>query len=94
MDSIIQENNWKDTTRTDCDIMYLVHTTKDDEIYNILQKKKAIINRYPNVKSLARKDTFQEMMAIAHDFNWQGFDFVPKSFVFPRDTNLFHEYQK
>lgn len=75
--------------------MYLGHTTKDEEIYQILtKKKKTIINRYPNVKPLARKDTFQQMMAVASDLDSDGFDFVPRTFVFPEDEARFLEYQK
>ena len=74
--------------------MWLGHTTKDEEIYDILKSKKTIINRYPNVKPLSRKDTFQEMMAIACDQNDEAFDFIPRTFVMPRDEAQFHKYQK
>ena len=55
----LQNPTWKETTNANCDLMYLAHTTKDDEIYSILAKyERTIINRYPNVKPLTRKDTF------------------------------------
>ena len=34
------------------------------------------------------------MMAVASDLNGDAFDFVPRTFVFPEDEALFHEYQK
>jgi len=34
------------------------------------------------------------MMAIASDINSDAFDFVPRTFVFPRDEPKFLEYQK
>ena len=93
-EQIIFENpGWKLTSSLNSDIIYLGHNTKDDDIYNILTKyKNTIINRYPNVKPLARKDTFQEMMAIANDINPSFFNFVPRTFVFPRDEAAFLSY--
>lgn len=57
---IMFENpGWKLTTSVHSDIIYLGHNTKDEDIYNILCKNKnTIINRYPSVKPLARKDIF------------------------------------
>jgi len=57
---IMFENpGWKFTTNVNSDIIYLGHNTKDEDIYNILlTNKNTIINRYPNVKPLARKDIF------------------------------------
>jgi len=37
----------------------------DDEIFNILINKNTILNRYPNIKDISRKDNFENMMLIA-----------------------------
>jgi hypothetical protein len=63
-----------------------------EEIYEILSKKKHLVNRYPNVRELGRKDIFQNMMTIAREMAPSSFDFVPPSFIFPADKDRFEAY--
>lgn len=52
---------WKETLSDDkWDMCFLWHTTKEEEIFDILTKKSGrLINRYPPaIKELARKDNF------------------------------------
>jgi len=56
--------------------------------------KDRIINRYPNIKELGRKDVFERMMSVGSDISPETFDFVPPSFIFPRDQAKFEAYQK
>ena len=45
-----------------------------------------MVNRYPNVKSLAHKDQFSMMMKVAYDIAGDDFDFVPPTFRLPNKS--------
>ena len=79
-------------TNGQSDFVWLGPSAKPDELYDLLKAKNKIINRYPNVKELCRKDTFSEMMQIMCDINPDVFEFVPPSFVFPQERPLWEEY--
>ena len=71
--------------------MYLWHGDDDQEIYNhLLKSKNRIIARYPNILELDRKDLLQKIMDIAYEHNSEEFDFVPKTFTFPKDEKRFN----
>ena len=55
---------WSETlSKEKFDMAYIWHSTPDEEIYNYLCNMKGkIINRYPGVKAIARKDNFETMM--------------------------------
>lgn len=57
-------DSYKKST-TKFDVMMMTSKSKDEEIYKFLRKKRKIVNRYPNVKALSRKDQFQDMMKLA-----------------------------
>lgn len=84
LEMIRRNPGWTETLSKDrFDMAYIWHNTPDDEIYNILLNMKGkIINRYPGVKRIARKDNFETMMQIAYEED-ETFDFVPKTFIFP-----------
>ena len=44
-----------------------------------------MINRYPNMRQLAHKDTFAELTKLAVKMDPEGFDFIPPSFILPND---------
>ena len=71
---------------------FLWHTVPDDEIFNILINKNTILNRYPNIKDISRKDNFENMMSIAANIDEKAYDFVPRTFVLPNDEKKFLEY--
>lgn len=79
--------NWKfDLNPDNCDVILLWHRAGAKEIRKILSKRRTILNRYPNIKTLSHKDTFQKMMAIACDQDAFGaYNFVPRTFLYPRD---------
>lgn len=78
---------WNMTLSKDPDVMWISHVPTDEEMYAwLLKKKNMIINRYPAVKLVSRKDTFQHMAAMANGFNSELFDFVPLTFVLPQDS--------
>lgn len=85
---------WHETlSKEKFDMMYIWHTTEMAEIYDILlNKKNKIINRYPGVRDIARKDNTESMMKIAADES-PSYDFVPRTFIFPQEEAKFHEYQ-
>lgn len=66
-------------------MQWVTHTAKDEDIYEILGKKNKIINRYPNVKHLSRKDNFELMMKFPVDVLGDEYDFTPRTFVIPDD---------
>jgi len=74
--------------------MWLFPSADDEQIYKILNEKNRITNRYPNIKDLGHKDTFQRMMSTAQEISPDGIDFVPPSFTFPKDAQKFLAYQK
>ena len=77
------------------DFVWLGPTAKPDEIYQILEHDAGrIVNRYPNVKELCRKDTFKTMMDVMHGLNPNDFEFMPLSFTFPQEINKWKEYAK
>ena len=43
-----------------------------------MNKKDRIINRYPYIKHISRKDNFEAMMAIAAEINPDIYNFVPR----------------
>ena len=50
---------WQMTLSKDADVMWISHVPTDEEMYGwLLKKKNMIINRYPGVKPVSRKDTF------------------------------------
>lgn len=85
---------WQETLcKENFDMMYLWHNTDPALIYDILlNKKNKIINRYPEVVKIARKDNLESMMRIAYD-ECDSFDFMPRTFIFPQDEASFHAYQ-
>lgn len=89
---LVEENaGWNFTlNKKDCDLMYLSHVPREEELYDMLMtQKNLVINRYPNVKLVSRKDTLQRMMDMAADFNSEAFDFIPLTFVLPQDMKKF-----
>ena len=62
-------------------------------MYSYLNNGK-VINRYPNIKGLGRKDWFEQMMELGRNISEDTFNFVPPSFIFPRDLKKFKEYHK
>ena len=64
----------------------------DDEIFDTLVNKSKIINKYPNIQHISRKDNFENMMAMAADINPDFYNFVPRTFVLPQDEKKFVEY--
>ena len=62
---------------------YVWHSTSDQQVYDILKNRSnVILNRYPLVKDIARKDNFESMMNIAAEENSE-YDFTPRTFLFP-----------
>jgi len=87
LDAIIAESSgkYKETmNNTQFDFKWCAPTAENDELYKLLSKD-TIINRYPNIKEMSRKDTFEAMMSLASDIDPEIFDFVPPSFILPRD---------
>ena len=67
----------------------------DDEKLDILQTKKgSIINYYPFVKTVAHKDSLKSMMDLCRCFNKEAYEFVPFTFVLPRESEEFNDYSK
>ena len=84
---------FKATTSKTTDFLWLGPSSKPEDIYEILKKdKNRIINRYPNVKDLCHKDKFKDMMQVISYVNPEVFEFVPPSFVFPHEEDLWREY--
>lgn len=52
-----------------------------------------IINRYPFISLVGRKDVFQRIVQASEHFVPGIFDFVPKTFIFSQETALFKQYQ-
>ena len=67
LEQLYKENQgWTETLNKESnDVSFLWHTVPDDEIFNILINKNTILNRYPNIKDISRKDNFENMMLIA-----------------------------
>ena len=54
-----------------------------------------MINRYPNVRPLAHKDTFADLTRVAQEMDPEGFDFIPPTFVLPGpDLSRFEAYKR
>ena len=54
-----------------------------------------MINRYPNVRPLAHKDTFADLTRLALEMDPEGFDFIPPTFVLPGpDLPRFEAYKR
>jgi len=61
LEKVIADNaGWKTTLSLDCDIWYLTcNQMYEEQIYQqLLQNKKIMVNRYPNIKTISRKDNF------------------------------------
>ena len=52
-----------------------------------------MISRYPTIRTLCHKDVFANLTGIAADLDPQGFDFIPPSFVLPKDMPRFEAYK-
>ena len=76
----MENPGWQESfDQNNCDVNFLWHTTSDEEICEILMNKNGrIINRYPFIKHISRKDNFEGMMAIAADINSDTYNFVPR----------------
>ena len=72
---------------------FLAPGIRDEEIFEILLNQKGkIVNKYPGVKELARKDNFDQIMRLASVEDPEAFDFIPRTFVFPQDEKDFLQY--
>ena len=77
--------------KTNFDVYWASPSAENDEVYGVLNNKQ-LINRYPNIKDLGRKDTFQNMIYLGCAIDPEAFDFVPPTFVFPQDASSFKNY--
>lgn len=98
MEALVAESKGTYTKTIDpdnSDFKWVPPAAEDAEIYKILENdKNRIINRYPKIKDLGRKDQFQTLSSIASEIDPDAFDFVPPSFTFPEDAKKFLAYQK
>mmetsp|Transcript_19225 Transcript_19225/g.29475 ORF Transcript_19225/g.29475 Transcript_19225/m.29475 type:complete len:122 (+) Transcript_19225:18-383(+) len=69
-----------------------VHSSHDGEDTREMIRKGRIVNHYPDVKDLSRKDAFQMMMSTAREMDGDAFDFVPPTFVLPFESEKFSKY--
>ena len=88
-EELVNENSdWKFSLAAGADVMILNNHPWE----KLVPRKGQIINRYPNMQSIGRKDTFQKMIAVAEHFNKEAFDFIPRTFVLPQEYNKFKNY--
>lgn len=78
---VAENDDWWFTISKNSDVMILNNHPWNKLVF----RKDQIINRYPNMCVIGRKDVFQRIIQVAEHFNQDAFDFIPRSFVFPQD---------
>ena len=95
MEEIISNNySYVKVFDENSDFKYFSPSTEDEIIFKVLENQDGrIVNFYPNISHLFRKDEFKSMMQMAVDMDLEDtFDFVPPSFNLPVDTKKYEEY--
>ena len=89
-DILASDNGYVRCLTDQCDFQYVSPSTDNADILELLTKhKNKLVNRYPNIKDLCRKDQFKTMMDLACQVDPDAFDFVPPSFTLPADKDRF-----
>ena len=80
---IAQDPNWKETLMKDYKLKWVSCNIDDEDLIQLMVPKGKLVNRYPNAKGLAHKDTFSSMMKFATQISKEEYDFVPPTFSLP-----------
>ena len=96
LEILIRENpSWKETVSDkDWRLKWVSCNVDDEELVSLLSGKDKLVNRYPDAKKLAHKDTFPQMAKIAQLIDPEGFSFIPPTFTLPSkfDAKRLQEY--
>lgn len=98
---IARKANWVESLSfTNCKVRWVPHSCEEKDQLTILQDPgKMIINKFPGLHGLARKDTFSSLMTlrnllVSEQHNEVIESFEPKSFRLPQESQLFAQYQQ
>lgn len=90
-EQLVKENHqWNLTTGRNCDV--IIPDNKRD--FKVSPGYNQIINRYPFINIIGRKDIFQRIIETAEHFNPNSYDFIPRTFILPEEMYQFKNYQK
>ena len=66
LEEIIKEHKWTETlSKTECDLKWVTRSVDTKtELIPLLTEKKKMVNRYPDVGKLSRKDTFSTLIKL------------------------------
>ena len=96
LEILIKENaTWQETlSDKDWRLKWVSCNADDEELVALLSGKDKMVNRYPDAKKLAHKDTFSQMTKIAQLIDREAFSFIPPTFTLPSkfDAKRLDEY--
>jgi hypothetical protein len=91
LERLCSENaSWQQTeSKTECTLRWVHPAIDDEQLIEWLNKgPMKMVNRYPDIKTLAHKDVFGEAMRFCMDLDSTCFDFIPPTFSLPSNSEM------
>lgn len=78
----------------EAEMHYVRFCTDEEYIYNLIASQEKVVSRYLGMLRVAHKDFLAKAMQAAEHLQPGSTDFVPASFVLPRDMDKLQDYER